>query len=114
MSKWFSIARDFDARSSERTETTSTMAEAPAPAPAVSAPAPVNSVNSVNWGGRDLNEEAAPYGVSVGGHWRTWCGRLVHPSKWADLAENRAPYAGGDQFRLPLNTEDAGGAHGAA
>ncbi|PTR14964.1 HK97 family phage portal protein [Cereibacter azotoformans] len=29
-------------------------------------------------------------------------------------AENRAPYAGGDQFRLPLNTEDAGGAHGAA
>ena len=29
-------------------------------------------------------------------------------------SENRTPYPGGDQFRLPLNTEDARTAHGAA
>lgn len=29
-------------------------------------------------------------------------------------AENRAPYAGGDQFRLPLNTEDARNTNGSA
>lgn len=39
---------------------------------------------------------------------------LLSPNE-VRAAENRAPYEGGDQFRLPLNTEDAkGGADGAS
>jgi HK97 family phage portal protein len=38
---------------------------------------------------------------------------LMSPNE-VRAAENRPPYRGGDQFRLPLNTEDAGGTDGTA